>query len=87
MMMRRLAVTAAILFCFAIAYAQSPGKRASISGVVQDPAGASIAGAQVQLIMAHSAQQPLLSERLLNEVSLRSRGLTTYTQVRVAGHV
>ena len=63
MMLRQLVVIAAILFCFAIAYAQSSSKHASITGVVQDPAGASIAGAQVQLILAHSVQQTVTTDQ------------------------
>ena len=35
----------------------------------------------------HSAQQFLLSERLLDEVGLRSQRLTTFAHVRVARHV
>ena len=35
----------------------------------------------------NSAQQHLLGERLRDEVGLRSQGLTTFTHVRVSGHV
>ena len=61
--MRQLALTAVILFCGSLAYAQAPSKGVSISGVVQDQTGASIAGAHVQLIMAHAVRQSATTDQ------------------------
>jgi hypothetical protein len=63
MIIRQLALTAVILFCCAVAYPQAPGKGVSISGVVQDQAGASIGGAQVQLMMAHVVRQSVTTDQ------------------------
>src|SRR6516165_862464 len=63
MVMFRLLLIAAILCCCVISYSQSPGRRISISGVVQDQAGASIAGAKVQLIADHAVQQSAVTDQ------------------------
>ncbi len=57
MIMVHLALTALLLFCFSVAYAKGPAKGVSISGVVRDQTGASIAGAEMHLIMAHAVRQ------------------------------
>src|SRR5262252_9269414 len=61
--MRHWALTAVILFCSALACAQSSTKHGLIAGVVQDPAGASIAGARVELLMARVAQQSTVTDQ------------------------
>src|SRR5215813_2893412 len=61
--MFRLSLMAAIFFCCSIAYSQSASKHAWISGVVQDPAGAAIAGARVELIMAQAVQQSAATDQ------------------------
>src|SRR6266436_1891685 len=60
-------LTVLVIFGFNLAYPQSnpqfQAKRASISGVVQDQAGAAIVGAQVELTAANRSPQSTTTDQ------------------------